>query len=201
MAYYNEDQLSRYFTAAMTNVANKKIEQLKDEIHQIYKREMTKIKDELNVKHTLERQEALREINVAHQEKLNLIGIEYNAELIRARDEMAQTIFESVLSQLKAFMKTKKYVTLMSKKIDQLQSNYPTRTLSFSLNPKDIVLRDIILERFSKDTEIFSDHSIVIGGFIATLKDERIEYDETFDAKLQKARETFIQTSKLFIRT
>jgi vacuolar-type H+-ATPase subunit E/Vma4 len=200
MAYYNEDQLKRYFESAMRDEAQQKIDALKDEIHKIYQREMTKVKDELHVKHMLERSRALREVNVVFQEKMNHIGIEYDAELIRERNHMADVVFEAIKNKLIEFTTTKAYSKLMAKKIHRIITQFPEHSFIFFIQPKDAQLRDVIQELVTQTYSIQTSTSIELGGFLLDVVESKAEFDETFDTILNEQRKQFRQSSKLFIR-
>ena len=43
-------------------------------------------------------------------------------------------------------------------------------------------------------------NKIKLGGFVATISTQKIEYDETIDSKLEDRRIWFYQNSNLFIR-
>lgn len=200
MAFYNEEQLKRYFKSAMEKEALEKIDTLKDEIHAIYKREMTKVKDELHVKHMLERTRALRDVNVIFQEKMNHIGIEYDAELIRERNHMADVVFDAIKEKLIAFKSTKDYASLMLKKMNRIISQYPNHSFTFFFHPSDTVIRDVVDKHVKQPHTLQTTTSIEIGGFLVDVVDSKAEFDETFDTMLIEQRKSFRQKSKLYIR-
>lgn len=200
MAYYNEDQLKRYFQSAMQAEAQSKIDALKDDIHNIYKREMTKVKEELRVKHMLERSRALREVNVVFQEKMNHIGTEYDAELIRERNHMVDVVFDAVKEKMIAFKKTKAYQSLMQNKIQNIVKQYQDHSFIFYFHPSDKVIKEVIETHVKQSYTLQTDSSIEIGGFLVDIVQSKAEFDETFDTILHEQRQQFRQSSKLFIR-
>lgn len=200
MAYYNEDQLKHYFESAMNKEAQKKIDALKDDIHEIYMREMTKVKDELRLKHMIERQKALRDINVVFQDKMNHIGVEYDAELIRARNHMADVVFDEVKQKLISFTKTDAYTSLMKKKLLKITKAYPNESFVFFFKPDDSSLKTLIETNVKNPYTLQTSQTIEIGGFIVDVLEHQTEFDESFDALIGKQRKQFRQSSKLFIR-
>ena len=200
MAFYNEDQLKHYFETAMNKEAQKKIDALKDEIHTIYSREMNKVKDELRLKHMLERQKALRDVNVVFQDKMNHIGIEYNAELIRARNHMVDVVFEDVKQKLMSFTKTDAYQALMTKKLLYILKTYSKHSFVFFFKAEDTMMKHVIEHNVKHPFTLQTSAAIDIGGFIVNIVEEKTEIDESFDALIKAQRLHFRQSSKLFIR-
>lgn len=199
MAYYNEDQLKRYFEKAIERVAKDKMTALQQDIDRLFYKELSKVKDELQVKHELERQNKIRDLQVAHQEKLNLIGVEYDQKLISARQEMVQDIFSDVKKQLKAFIQTSDYETLMKQSVSRYTKEHPHEALFFTIAPFDQVLKSYLKTHYPKAT--INTSSIELGGTILSIPSQNIEYDLTIDQKLQLAYQHFLETSKLFIRS
>ena len=119
MAYYNNDQLLKYFEKNMQQVANKQIESLQLEIQKLYQKEMMKVTEDLHIKHTLEKNRLLKTLNVAHQEKINHLGIEYDETLMTLRQNMVAEIFETVTKQLLDYVQSDAYIPAMKHKFLQ----------------------------------------------------------------------------------
>lgn len=200
MAFYNEDQLKHYFETAMNKEAQKKIDALKEDIHTIYSREMNKVKDDLRLKHMLERQNALREVNIIFQDKMNHIGIEYDAELIRARNHMVDVVFEDVKQKLISFSKTEAYKALMTKKLLRILKTYSKHSFVFFFKADDSMMKQILENNVKLPYTLQTLAAIEVGGFIVDIVEEKTEIDESFDALIRAQRRQFRQSSKLFIR-
>ena len=199
MAYYNNDQLLKYFEKNMKQVADLNIETLKLEIKKLYQKEMSKIQEALTIKHELEKNRELKSLTIIHQEKINYLGIEYDETLMNLRKNMVADIFETVTKRIKSYMTTKAYITSMSDKIKTYADQYEHKNLILHIQASDHVLGDLIKQTYpSLDIQIHP--NIVIGGFLLTVKNQSIEFDHTYDALLNHQKDMFLQTSKLFVR-
>jgi vacuolar-type H+-ATPase subunit E/Vma4 len=199
MAYYNEDQLKRYFEKAIERVAKGKLASLQQEIDLMFYKELSKVKDELQVKHDLERQSKIRDLQVAHQEKLNLIGVEYDQKLISARQEMVKEIFDDVKQMLLEFVKTSDYETLMASNIQGVVQEHPDVPMFFTIGALDRVLNTLITTHYPNANITLGE--IELGGMMLSIPSLNIEYDFTMDQKLRDAYQQFLETSTLFIRS
>lgn len=199
MAYYNNDQLLKYFEKNMKHVADQNIETLKLEIKKLYQKEMSKIQEALTIKHELEKNRELKSLTISHQEKINHLGVEYDETLMNLRKNMVADIFETITKRIKSFMTTQAYITSMSHKIKTYANQYEHKNLIIHIQASDHVLGDLIKKTYpSLDVQIHP--NIVIGGFLLTVKNQSIEFDHTYDALLKHQKDVFLQTSKLFVR-
>lgn len=199
MAYYNNDQLLKYFEKNMKQVAEENIETLKLEIKKLYQKEMSKVQEALSIKHELEKNREIKSLMVSHQEKINHLGIEYDETLMNLRKNMVADIFETVTKKIKTFMTTKSYLASMSQKINAYTDQFPIENLIIHIQGNDQVLGDYIQQTYPS-LELHIDPNILIGGFLLTVKDQSIEFDQTYDAILKNQKDVFLQTSKLFVR-
>ena len=199
MAYYNNDQLLKYFEKNMKQVAEENIETLKLEIKKLYQKEMSKVQEALSIKHELEKNREIKSLMVTHQEKINHLGIEYDETLMNLRKNMVADIFETVTKKIKTFMTTKSYLASMSQKINAYTDQFPHENLMIHIQGTDQVLGDYIKQTYPS-LELHIHPNILIGGFLLTVKDQSIEFDQTYDAILKNQKDVFLQTSKLFVR-
>lgn len=200
MAYYNEDQLLKYFELAMKDVSNKEKKALEDDIKRVYSLEMSKVMDVLTVKHNLEQSRALREVQVFYQEKINLIGQSYDKQLMDARQSLMSTIFDEVTSKLKHYMMTQDYAVTMFKKIQSLKKEHASKVTIY-VNTHDQILFNYLNEHLDSHDSVLAHPDFTLGGFIALFKDKRFEYDHTFDTLLNEQKRWFTHEAKLFIRS
>jgi vacuolar-type H+-ATPase subunit E/Vma4 len=199
MAYYNNDQLLKYFEKNMQHVANNQIESLKLEIQKLYQKEMMKVTEDLQIKHTLEKNRLLKALNVSHQEKINHLGIEYDETLMTLRQNMVAEIFETVTKQLLDYIQSDAYFPAMKHKFDPYAKTYELKQLTVHIKGSDQLLGQFFQSEYPT-LKVFSHPNIVIGGFLLTIDDASVEYDHTYDALLKSQKEMFLETSKLFVR-
>jgi len=199
MAYYNNDQLLKYFEKNMQQVANKQIESLQLEIQKLYQKEMMKVTEDLQIKHTLEKNRLLKALNVSHQEKINHLGIEYDETLMTLRQNMVAEIFETVTKQLLDYIQSDAYFPAMKHKFDPYAKTYELKQLTVHIKGSDQLLGQFFQSEYPT-LKVFSHPNIVIGGFLLTIDDASVEYDHTYDALLKSQKEMFLETSKLFVR-
>ena len=199
MAYYNNDQLLKYFEKNMQQVANKQIESLQLEIQKLYQKEMMKVTEDLHIKHTLEKNRLLKTLNVAHQEKINHLGIEYDETLMTLRQNMVAEIFETVTKQLLDYVQSDAYIPAMKHKFLRYSKTYDLKQLTVHIKGSDQHLGHFFQSEYPK-LKVFTHPNITIGGFLLTIDDASVEFDHTYDALLKSQKEMFLETSKLFVR-
>ncbi|BCR36373.1 V-type ATP synthase subunit E [Mariniplasma anaerobium] len=201
MAYYNEDQLYRYFEKAINKEADVKLSALRKEIDYLYAKEMKKIKDNLMVKKNLQLNKELRELQIEYQDQINKIGVGFDGKLIKERSFMINMVFQSVLLELGDFIQTKDYDNLMNKKIKEINDYVKNKKVIFNISKIDQRITDVIKKTMTSSYEIKVSHDIRIGGFIVEIPSDKVEIDETIDTNLKERKEWFFKNSKLFIRT
>lgn len=200
LAYYNEDQLYRYFDKAIKKEAGKRIDQLRKEIDYLYAKEMKKIKEDLQLKKTLELNKALRELQVEYQDQINQIGVGFDEKLIKERTFMVNFIYQSVLIKLGDFIQTKEYDQLMTEKIKKLNDFVKNKKVVFNISENDERISKVIEKVMTSTFEIKVSHHIHLGGFLAEVPSDKIEIDETLDTRFNERKAWFYKNSKLFIR-
>ena len=200
MAYYNEDQLKRYFEKAIQRESDKQIEKLRKEINAIYSREIKKVKEDLAIKKQVQLSKAIRDVQVDYQDKINKIGVGYDEKLIKKRTEMTDYVFNHVEKKLVDFIQKPEYEELMASKIKEMKSSIGDKKVSFQIGLEDQKLEKLIQKEYGVKSIIERTEDIRLGGFQALLIDDEIEIDETIDSKLSERKEWFYMNSKLFIR-
>ncbi len=200
LAYYNEDQLYRYFDKAIKKEAGKRIDQLRKEIDYLYAKEMKKIKEDLLLKKNLELNKALRELQVEYQDQINQIGVGFDEKLIKERMFMVNFIYQSVLIKLGDFIQTKEYDQLMTEKIKQLNDFVKNKKVVFNISENDERISKVIEKVMTSTFEIKVSHHIHLGGFLVEVPSDKIEIDETLDTRFNERKAWFYKNSKLFIR-
>jgi len=200
VAYYNEDQLKRYFEKAIQRESDKQVEKLRKEINGIYSREIKKVKEDLAIKKQVQLSKAIRDVQVDYQDKINKIGVGYDEKLIKKRTEMTNYVFNHVEKKLVDFILKPEYEELMVSKTKELKTSIGDKKVSFKIGLEDIKLEKIIQKEFGLKSTIERTEDIHLGGFQALLFDDEIEIDETIDTKLNERKQWFYMNSKLFIR-
>lgn len=200
MAYYNEDQLKRYFEKAIQRESDKQVEKLRKEINAIYSREIKKVKEDLAIKKQVQLSKAIRDVQVDYQDKINKIGVGYDEKLIKKRTEMTDYVFNHVEKKLVDFVQKPEYEELMALKIKEMKSSIKDKKVSFQIGLEDQKLEKLIQKEYGVKSAIERTEDIRLGGFQALLIDDEVEIDETIDSKFNERKEWFYMNSKLFIR-
>ncbi|PKK96484.1 MAG: hypothetical protein CVV58_06110 [Tenericutes bacterium HGW-Tenericutes-3] len=200
MAYYNEDQLYRYFDKAIQRESKQKIEALQKEFDYLYAKEMKKITEDLTMKKNLELNKALKELQLEYQDKINKIGVGYDEKLIKERTFMTNIVFHSVLDKIYQFITSKKYEDLMKEKLEKVNQIAKEKHIQFTISDRDTHLPGLIKEVIKGKSDIILSPNLHLGGFEATIEKDGIVIDETIDSKLAEQKEWFYKNSKLFIR-
>lgn len=200
MAYYNEDQLYRYFDRSIHHESNKKVEALRKEIDYLYAKEMKKIRDDLLLKKKLKLNKGLRELQIDYQDRINQIGVGYDEKLIKARSKMANTVFNRVFEKLVDFVASDAYQTYINDKLKSLASYTKDKNIVFKISPFDHKIEQILKQSLGDQTQFNIDPAIKLGGFVLVVTKQQVELDLTIDTKLEEQKEWFYRHSKLFIR-
>ncbi len=200
MAFYNEDQLYRYFEKAIQRDSQKKIEALHKEIDYLYAKEMKKATEELTLKKDLELNRVLKGLQVIYQDKLNKISVGYDEKLIKERTFMTNIVFHSVLDKIYRFITSKDYEKLMEEKLKKINEISKSKHVIFTISDRDSHLPKLIEDNVSSSYAIIKSPNLHLGGFEATIEKECIVIDETIDSKLAEQKDWFYKNSKLFIR-
>lgn len=200
MAFYNEDQLYRYFDKAIKRESEKRIEELHKEIDYLYAKEMKKITEDLSIKKEDELNKALKELQMDYQDKLNKISVGYDEKLIKERTFMTNIVFHSVLDRIYQFITSKDYEKSMKEKIENILEFSKTKRVIFTISDHDTHLPKLIEDLVSSPHEIVKSPNIHLGGFEATIEKDGIVIDQTIDSRLAEQKEWFYKNSKLFIR-
>ncbi len=200
MAFYNEDQLYRYFDKAIKRESEKRIEELHKEIDYLYAKEMKKITEDLSIKKEINLNQALRELQMDYQDKLNKISIGYDEKLIKERTFMTNIVFHAVLDRIYQFITSKEYEKSMKEKLEKIHDISKSKHVIFTISDRDTHLPKLIEDHIPSSHEIIKSPNIHLGGFEATIEKEGIVIDETIDSKLVDQKDWFYKNSKLFIR-
>lgn len=201
MAYYNEDQLRRYFEKAIQKESETQIKKLEKEIDYLYHREVKKVSDDINIKKQVQMAKELKDVQIEYQEELNQIGLGYNERLIQERNAMAGEIFKQIETKIKAFVLSKAYASWVKGRIADNLASINGYEVSFSCAEGDQVVLALLKESIpAKQLSITESKSIAFGGFVLSIKEKHMEIDETLDAKYHEQKEWFLSHSKLFIR-
>lgn len=201
MAYYNEDQLRRYFEKAIKRESENQIHKLQKEIDYLYNREIKKIMDEIDIKKQVQMAKELKEVQIQYQEELNQIGTDYDAKLILKRNEMTSSIFQAIEKKISSFVQSEAYQDWFNKRLLNYEEKINGYHVIMHIAMHDIVAEKIIENVYKKVSyEIKHEKEILLGGFVLTISDKNLEVDETLDTRLNEQKEWFLNHSKLFIR-
>ncbi len=201
MAYYNEDQLRRYFEKAIKRESDEKVRKLQKEIDYLYQKEIKKINEEIEIKKQVQMAKELREVQINYQEELNQIGTGYDEKLILKRSEMTQEIFHEIEKKIESFAQTEVYNEWLKKRLNTYSKKVNGHDFEVRIAFKDQVAEKQIQDSFNKQSfQLIKDKDIRFGGFILTIPKINIELNETLDAQLNEQKEWFLNHSKLFIR-
>jgi vacuolar-type H+-ATPase subunit E/Vma4 len=197
MAYYNEDQLKRYFENAIKRESEIRIEKLRKEIDYLYSKEMSKVNAEQDLKNKLETSKALRELQIEHQDKINQIGIGYDEQLIKERQVMVNNVFEAVYKKLVLYRQSKDYQKSMSNKYEDILKYAKGLPITIEIGKEDGLLEEVLKKR---NQEFSYNEFIHFGGFVATIDDLNVSIDHTIDQKLEERKKWFYENARLFIK-
>ncbi len=125
----------------------------------------------------------------------------YRVELIKKRDEIVNDIFDKVVVRLNDYMKTDDYKNFIIDRLGKAEKIMDTKDFELCCNERDMALCEKIVDelKYQYNITLKLDRGILIGGVIIKKKDANLISDETFDFRLNQAKEGFIKESGLTI--
>lgn len=145
-------------------------------------------------------QAKIQEIKRNAKRGIAKFSLESKRELLKKREELTNSVFDSVLKRLDEYVKTDEYKKKLISKIASFSKPKTTNGAdSISLDAviligeQDFAFADEIKKAFSAECEVLKDQSILHGGFIIKDDKKRLYFDETLEEKLYEQKPYFIE--------
>ncbi|MDO4742901.1 MAG: V-type ATP synthase subunit E [bacterium] len=123
---------------------------------------------------------------------------EYNKKVILHRNQISDSIFNSVSEKLYSFCKTKAYEEFISRSIKNALLKLNDKTLTVFIKPGDVTAATVV-QKACSGISLKEDPSIIIGGLSAINADGTIFINDTLDARFDEQKRWFSENSGLTI--
>ncbi len=201
MEYNTNQELYQYFTHEIERIGEQQIEALRKEMDEKKKSELKRITENIERKTRKYLNRELKNLNTDFSSEINRIHTENHRKLMEKREDLLETVFESVKERLSDFVKSDAYKTLLEKTVKETVAYLDTDGLTFMVRDNDDSIKSVLENTLSIKYEVKPSKDIIIGGFKVKSQSKGLEIDRTIDKKLRDQRDWFHANSGLFIRT
>lgn len=136
-------------------------------------------------------------VNIKKQTKRELarIGLDNKRTLINKRNELVDSIFDSVETKVNDFLKTQEYQDYLLDEVESFSKKYKLSDIEIHIGNIDFDKELYIKKAYRLPCTIIVDKNITMGGF--AIKDEVncSYYDYTMNNKINEQRAVFVQNS------
>jgi V/A-type H+-transporting ATPase subunit E len=201
MEYNTNQELYQYFTHEIERIGEQQIEALRKEMDEKKKSELKRITENIERKTRKYLNRELKNLNTDFSSEINRIHTENHRKLMEKREDLLETVFESVKERLSDFVKSDAYKMLLEKTVKETVAYLDTDGLTFMVRDNDDSIKSVLENTLSIKYEVKPSKDIIIGGFKVKSQSKGLEIDRTIDKKLRDQRDWFHANSGLFIRT
>lgn len=122
---------------------------------------------------------------------------EYESEkrlaLADSRNELSDGIFDEITLKIKDFTRSSEYSDFLKKSAEGLAAVIGSEIV-FYIRPCDMIYSHILKES-AENAEIREDDKIILGGIIATDKNNTLRADDTLDSRLKSEKKSFFENT------
>ncbi|HMA04501.1 MAG TPA: V-type ATP synthase subunit E [Methanomicrobiales archaeon] len=136
-------------------------------------------------------EEAAREVRLERSKLMAKAGAEKRMALARVKDDLFQQVFARAVQQMASARNHPGYRASFQKMLSEVTEELRGEEIRVHIDPHDEVLCREILGEMKRNCEIVTDITTV-GGLNATSADERLMVFNTFESRLQRAKELMI---------
>lgn len=134
----------------------------------------------------VEREHAKRDANI----ELTRQQLHIKRKITRKQTDLKDQLFEKVTQLINEFMETEEYTTLLINKIMKAKEYAGNQYIIIYIDPKDASKKELLEERTGMSLKI-SEYSF-IGGIRTVIPYKNILIDESFEKKIETAKENFV---------
>lgn len=127
---------------------------------------------------------ALRAAEYESEKRLSLAGL---------RNELSDGIFDEITLKIKDFTKSSEYSDFLKKSAERLAAVIGSEII-FYIRPCDMIYAGALNE-IAENAEIREDRQILLGGIIATDKNNTLRADDTLDSRLSNEKKAFFENA------
>jgi V/A-type H+/Na+-transporting ATPase subunit E len=133
-------------------------------------------------------EEAARSVELEKSKLISRAGAERRMALARLKDDLFQQVFARAAQQLALARNHPAYRESFKKMVQETMEELAGEEVTVHIDPHDEALCREILREMNRNCEIVADLT-AIGGLNATTADERLMIFNTFESRLQRAKE------------
>jgi vacuolar-type H+-ATPase subunit E/Vma4 len=199
MSYYDDEELLKYFSKQIKELAETEIKKLEKDIADVKKKQLEKIDSELQNSIIKSMNIRIGDLESEYNAKINKLKIENHKNIMQKRKELLDSVVLEVKKKLLKYVKTKAYSEKMKDKVLRILKDFKKRSVIFRINKDDEALKKVIKDNYKSEYSIEDDEDIEIGGFIVVCNELKILTDETIDTKINEKKRWFYEHANLAI--
>ena len=184
-----DDKLELFYKTTIEDATSQGceiVESYKKEQEEKYTKKKKKAFEQAELLLKAEQAEILREKNKA----LSLKMKEVKSEVLKVKNKYRELLFESVLKELKEYMKTSEYIDLLAEQIKEEKKVAKNEELIVYLNPTDADKKDLLEERTGITLTI--SEIDFLGGTRAVIRKKNILIDNSFLTNMEQEKENYV---------
>ncbi len=193
-----EEKIAK-FIDAINNDANERRKKIEEEVAVFNQQELEKsTQDVLSESYEMiQQQSSLIRQNMNRD--LSQQEAQQKKRLIEQRQQIMDSVFAEVETQLKTFAASPDYAAFLQKSTQKIAALFAGAPLIIYVKPEDRQYKDLLSPLVAAGSAFEEDLSIKIGGIRAKAETLHQFADDTLDARLQQQRSWFIENAGLIL--
>ncbi len=188
------------FTTAVLEDAEREKQQILKEIDEARKEELSSAETFILEELYKEIQSEVVKIKNNYKQMVSKEIFDYKRQMLKKREDAMDSVFENVIARVNSFVQGNEYKDFLVNTVKKSVDNLKTNRIIVFLNERDLKFADYIAKNVSDvKMEILKCPTDIIGGLIIKYAGSNIILDETFDYRLEKAKEDFVRDCGLTI--
>ncbi|HAN44457.1 MAG TPA: hypothetical protein DCP97_03605 [Ruminococcaceae bacterium] len=192
------EQKLQQISQAIINDAKNESAKINNQAEQFKQERLKKAEDEILNELYVKMQHTLAETKEETARKIAKFEFDSRQQLLKIRDETANSVFNAVRQRLLAYSQSDEYKSKLITLAAELAKQHGD--VIISLKPQDSgIFEEIKAACKGAEVKITEDKAIKIGGFILTAEQKGVVIDYTLDSRLEGQKTWFYANSGLSI--
>jgi V/A-type H+-transporting ATPase subunit E len=188
-----EQQKLEQFRRLVLSDAEQKRDEILEELDRKAKEKLEERRRELSALYSKKSRQEKERMQRQTNERIAQFQTQQKRELLKAREAVVEQVFDQVKEKLAAYVQTAEYGERCLNEIQALKNVQPGRVIA-TVFKEDTILRKA-LEAAGYQVETTED--CYLGGCTLLIPEGNMQIDLTFRSKLERARESFLETYQL----
>lgn len=181
------------FLKSVTDYADTQCKKLERTAETQMKKEITAYKKYASEKSRSKTNREIAEIQSAAAYRASEYEAEKRRALANLRQELTDGIFSDAEEKIRSFTASPDYTDFLKRSAKNLVDTVGSEII-FYVRPSDIKYADI-LRKTAENAQVREDENIILGGIIATDKNEALRADDTLDSRLESEKRAFFENA------